>query len=62
LITLLSESDPGAADFVETSHAVLRPLFDDGTWREFETLVQGYAFADAQAQLERVLESQEPLT
>ncbi len=57
LATLLSELDPGAADFVETNHAALRPLFDDGTWREFERLVQGYAFADAQAQLEQALES-----
>ena len=57
LTALLSELDPGAADFVETNHAALRPLFDDGTWQEFEKLVQGYAFADAQAQLEQALES-----
>ena len=55
MTTLLSELDPGAADFVEANHAALRPLFGDGTWREFEQLVQGYAFADAQAQLEQAV-------
>jgi hypothetical protein len=55
LIALLSELDPGAADFVETHRAALRPLFDDGAWREFEGFVQGYAFADAQARLEEAL-------
>jgi hypothetical protein len=57
LTALLSEFDPGAADFVEKHHAALRPLFDDGSWREFEQLVQGYAFADAQAHLEQALEN-----
>jgi hypothetical protein len=55
LTRLLSELDPAAADFVETNRASLRPLFDDGAWREFEQLVQGYAFADAHGQLEQVL-------
>jgi CheY-like chemotaxis protein len=56
LTALLSECDPGAADFLETNHAALRPLFDDGTWREFNARVQGYAFEDAQAQLKQALE------
>jgi CheY-like chemotaxis protein len=55
LVALLSELDPGAADFVETHRATLRPLFDDGAWGEFEAFVQGYAFADAQARLEEAL-------
>jgi hypothetical protein len=33
----------------------LQPLFHDGTWAEFEKLVQGYSFADAQTQLEQAL-------
>ena len=53
LTKLLSEFDPGAADFVETNQAALRALFPDGEWPEFEKLVQAYSFADAQAQLER---------
>jgi two-component system sensor histidine kinase/response regulator len=57
LTILLSEFDPGAADFLEANDAALRPLFGDGSWREFEKLVQGYAFADAQAQLEHALKS-----
>jgi hypothetical protein len=54
LTSLLSESDPGAADFVEANQAALRPLLG-GSWPEFEKLVQSYAFADAQAQLEQAL-------
>ncbi len=50
---LLAESDPGAADFTETNQAVLRPLFKDGAWTEFEKAVQNYSFAEAQAQLEQ---------
>ena len=57
LTALLSELDPGAADFIEMNHAALRPLFDDGTWREFEGLVQGYDFDRAQTQLKQALES-----
>jgi signal transduction histidine kinase/CheY-like chemotaxis protein len=57
LTLLLSDRDPGAADFLETNHAALRPLFGDGTWREFNALVQGYAFENAQARLEQALES-----
>jgi len=50
---LLAESDPGAADFVETNQAALRPLFKNGAWVEFEKAVQNYSFAEAQAQLEQ---------
>jgi two-component system sensor histidine kinase/response regulator len=57
LRTLLSDSDPGASEFLETNRDALRPLFDDAHWSEFETLVQGYAFEDAHAQLERALET-----
>jgi CheY-like chemotaxis protein len=56
LTALLSELDPGAVDFLETNRADLRPLFGDGTWREFEALVQGYAFEEAQGQLSQALE------
>jgi PAS domain S-box-containing protein len=55
LIKLLSEFDPSAADLVETHYAALLPLFADGTWTQFEKLVQGYSFADAQTQLEQAL-------
>ena len=57
LAALLADLDPGAADFVETNQAVLRPLFADGGWAEFERLVEGYSFSDAQARLEQALES-----
>jgi hypothetical protein len=63
LTGLLAASDPGAADFLESHHVALRPLFDDAAWRECETLVQGYSFEDAQALLERALKTShmEPL-
>ena len=57
LIKLLSEFDPDAVDFIEVNRAALHPLFNDGKWPQFEKLVQGYAFADAQAQLEQALKS-----
>jgi two-component system sensor histidine kinase/response regulator len=50
---LLTESDPGAADFIEANHTALRPLFKDGAWGIFEKAVQNYSFAEAQAQLEQ---------
>jgi PAS domain S-box-containing protein len=57
LIKLLTEFDPGAADFIAANGSALHPLFNDGTWPQFEQLVQGYAFADAQTQLEQALKT-----
>jgi hypothetical protein len=55
LLKLLSEFDPGAADFIEANPAALRSLFPGDAWPQFEKLVQGYAFAEAQTQLEQAL-------
>jgi signal transduction histidine kinase/CheY-like chemotaxis protein/HAMP domain-containing protein len=55
LRTLLSDLDPAAIDYLETNHAMLRPLFAVAEWPAFEDLVRGYAFADAQSQLEQAL-------
>jgi CheY-like chemotaxis protein len=52
LTGLLSEFDAGAGDFIEENSAVLQPLFPGTAWGEFEKLVQGYGFAEAQGQLE----------
>jgi two-component system sensor histidine kinase/response regulator len=57
LAELLSDSDPAAGEFVEANCGTLSPLFDAAGWSEFETLVQGYAFADAHARLARALET-----
>jgi PAS domain S-box-containing protein len=51
LARLLSESDPGAADFIEANRGALRPMFPGEAWAQFEGLVQGYAFSDAEARL-----------
>jgi PAS domain S-box-containing protein len=55
LAKLLAEFDPGAVEFVEGHNAALRALFAGETWAAFEKLVQNYAFADAQVQLEQAL-------
>jgi two-component system sensor histidine kinase/response regulator len=57
LAALLADLDAGAADFLDTHQAALRPLFGNSLWPEFERLVQGYAFADAQAELARALKN-----
>jgi hypothetical protein len=57
LMKLLSEFDSDAVDFIEVNRTALHPLFNEGKWPQFEELVQGYAFADAQAQLEQALKS-----
>jgi len=53
----LAEFDPRAADFIETNRADLQPLFAGERWAEFEQLVQGYAFSEAQAKLEQALKA-----
>jgi CheY-like chemotaxis protein len=55
LLKLLSEFDPGAADFIETNRAALCPLLSNGDWPRFENLTRDYMFADARAQLEQAL-------
>ena len=57
LTNLLSEFDPGAVEFIEANQAALQPLFAGDGWPQFEKLVQGYSFADAQTQLEQALKS-----
>jgi two-component system sensor histidine kinase/response regulator len=55
LVRLLSEFDPGAVGFIEVNQSALRPLFAGDSWIQFENLVQGYSFAEAQSQLEQAL-------
>jgi signal transduction histidine kinase/DNA-binding response OmpR family regulator/HAMP domain-containing protein len=57
LSALLADMDPGAAEYIERNRATLRPLFGDAAWSEFERLVEGYSFSDAQARLEQALET-----
>jgi two-component system sensor histidine kinase/response regulator len=56
LTTLLSEFDPGAAEFLESNQAALRPLFAAGGWEAFMQLVQSYSFPEAQAQLAQAMQ------
>jgi two-component system sensor histidine kinase/response regulator len=55
LAKLLSEFDPGGAEFIEANQPALSSLFSGDKWLQFEKLVQNYAFAEAQAQLEQAL-------
>jgi signal transduction histidine kinase/CheY-like chemotaxis protein/CHASE3 domain sensor protein len=57
LSALLSDSDPTAGTFIAANRGALSPLFDEAGWSAFEALVQGYAFADAQARLAHALDS-----
>jgi len=52
LLMLLSDFDPGAADFAEAHSAALQALFGPEAWLEFVTTVKDYAFDDARARLE----------
>jgi len=49
----LSEFDPGAADLLEGNRGPFRALLGDEDFASFEGHIQGYAFGDAQALLER---------
>ena len=55
LTKLLAEFDPGAVEFIEENAAALRTLLSGDAWLQFEKLVQSYAFAEAQVQLEHAL-------
>ncbi|MCX6928081.1 MAG: Hpt domain-containing protein [Verrucomicrobia bacterium] len=58
---LLSEFDPGAAEFTEANQVALGPLFPGERWAQFEKLVQNYAFAEAQTQLDEALRQLFPI-
>ncbi len=54
LSSLLSKFDASAVSFMEANQRALQGLLG-GTWAAFEKLVQDYAFADAQLQLQQAL-------
>jgi hypothetical protein len=55
LMALLAEFDPAAGEFVEANRSVLRPLFDDGKWTDFEKLISDYSFSEAQTEIGEAL-------
>jgi hypothetical protein len=55
LTKLLTDFDTGAVAFTEENQASLRPAFDAAMWDEFLRLIQGFAFANAQALLNQAL-------
>ncbi len=56
LAKLLDEFDPAAVEFIAENRAALQPLLA-AAWPEFEKLVEGYAFPDAQTLLENTRET-----
>ncbi|HWA09101.1 MAG TPA: response regulator [Opitutaceae bacterium] len=58
LLKLLADFDAGAADFMETNAAALRPWFDEKSWTAFQKLIRGYAFPEAHVQLGALLAAQ----
>jgi PAS domain S-box-containing protein len=54
MLKQLSEFDAAAADSLEEHRGLLGPLFSGDEFAGFEQQVQGYAFADAEAQLEKI--------
>jgi CheY-like chemotaxis protein len=48
LASLLSEFDPGAADFIETNQSRLRPLFTNEEWEQLKQNARAYAFQECQ--------------
>lgn len=56
LMKLFADFDTSAVTFTEENQASLRPAFDAVTWERFLRHTQEFAFADAQALLEQVLE------
>jgi len=57
LAKLLCEFDASSADFIESNHSTLLPLFPGEAWQDFEKLVQAYAFGEAQTKLENALKT-----
>lgn len=55
LSKLLADFDTSAITFAEENQHSLRPAFDVPTWEQFLRRIQGFAFADAQALLDKVL-------
>jgi two-component system sensor histidine kinase/response regulator len=54
MLKQLSEFDTAAADSLEAHRGLLGPLFSGEEFAGFEQLVQGYDFAGAEAQLEKI--------
>jgi PAS domain S-box-containing protein len=57
---LLTEFDPGAADFVEVNQALLRPLFSAADWAELQKHAQAYAFQECQNLVKQSLSAAKP--
>jgi CheY-like chemotaxis protein len=55
LSKLFADFDTSAVTFAEENQASLRPAFDAATWEQFLRHTQAFAFADAQAVLDRAL-------
>jgi signal transduction histidine kinase/CheY-like chemotaxis protein/HAMP domain-containing protein len=55
LMQLLTAFDPTASAYLDEHGPAIRTLFTGQDWQEFESLIHGYAFDEAQAKLQGVL-------
>jgi len=55
LAKLLTEFDPGAADFIEANQGTLKSLFSAESWEQLTKQAQAYAFPECQALVEKAV-------
>jgi HPt (histidine-containing phosphotransfer) domain-containing protein len=55
LAQLLTEFDPGAADFIEANQGTLKTLFGAESWEQLTKQAQAYAFEECQALVEKAV-------
>lgn len=51
---LLADFEGSAGDFMEAKRTILQPCFGPERWARFQQALEGYAFAEAQTQLQQV--------
>jgi two-component system sensor histidine kinase/response regulator len=56
LASLLSEFDPGAADFIEANQSRLRPLFTNEEWEQLKQHARAYAFQECQVLVAKAMQ------
>jgi CheY-like chemotaxis protein len=57
LTKLLTESDPGVADFIDANQGILRPLFTSEAWQQMRKHAQAYAFDECRTLVEQAMQN-----
>jgi two-component system sensor histidine kinase/response regulator len=61
LTTLLTESDPAVADFIDANQVLLRPLFTPEAWQQMRNHAQAYAFDECQSFVKQAIQNSSKL-